>query len=178
MKIPLVPIVLVFLIASGAGGCDQRLSAPNFSLISADGEQIELLAETRQRPQLLLFWATWCPYCRALMPHLQSIQLEHGEYLNILAINFKEDGDPAAYLEKAGLDFVLLPDGDGVAELYGIEGTPGLILVDRNMQVRFDLRELPILETDKDGKKLPHGQRAKLLAPYWAAELRKAIRAL
>ncbi|MCP5091039.1 MAG: redoxin domain-containing protein, partial [Gammaproteobacteria bacterium] len=28
-----------------------------------------------QQPVILLFWATWCPYCKALMPHLQSIRL-------------------------------------------------------------------------------------------------------
>ncbi len=27
---------------------------------------------------IYLFWASWCPYCKALMPHLQSIQVEYG----------------------------------------------------------------------------------------------------
>src|SRR3546814_9228256 len=30
------------------------------------------------RPTVVLFWATWCPYCKALMPHLQSMLDEYG----------------------------------------------------------------------------------------------------
>src|SRR5664279_1500447 len=39
----------------------------------ADGKTIRFDPQHLQRPTLLLFWATWCPYCEALMPHLQNV---------------------------------------------------------------------------------------------------------
>ena len=109
------------------------------------------------------------------MPHLQSIRLEYGNDIGILAINIMEDGDPASYITEAAFDFTLLLNGDPVAKKYGITGTPGVVIVDTNQKIRFDLRKLPGLGSGVDGEKLSRKQVAKRLAPYWAAEIRKAL---
>jgi len=150
-------------------------AAPDFSLEDVDGRVVRLSDEISAAPQLVLFWATWCPYCRALMPHIQSVVMEYDGNLGVLAINIMEDADPNAYLEKAGFDFTLLPKGDKVAELFGVRGTPGLLLVDTDGKIRFDLNKVPELAVGDDGEKLSHRLKAQRLAPYWAAELRKAI---
>jgi hypothetical protein len=95
--------------------------------------------------------------------------------VKILAINFVEKGDPVEFLKELGYDFTLLPDGDEVAAIYGVYGTPGVILVDQDQQIRFDLRTLPQLKPPGDGSKTSHKKKAAYLAPYWAAELRKSI---
>ena len=124
---------------------------------------------------ILFFWATWCPYCKALMPHLQSIRLEYGDKVKILAINIRDKNDPVAFVEKAGYDFTVLPHGDEVAELYEIYGTPGIIIVDREQRMRFDLRALPQLDIPSNGEKMSNSKKAAYKAPYWAAEIRKAL---
>ena len=91
------------------------------------------------------------------------------------AVNIMEDGDPVAYLEEAGLDFTLLLDGDAVAEQYGIQGTPGVIIVDTKQQIRFDLRKLPGPDIGPGAENMSNRQKARRLAPYWAAEIRMAI---
>ncbi len=149
--------------------------APDWTLTSSEGKATRLSTEVRQQPVVLFFWATWCPYCKALMPHLQSIRLEHGDEVKILAINFVEKGDPVGFLKELGYDFTLLPDGDEVAAINGVYGTPGVILVDQDQQIRFDLRALPQLKPPGDGSKISHKKKAAYLAPYWAAELRKSI---
>lgn len=149
--------------------------APDWMLASAEGETTRLSVEVRQQPVVLFFWATWCPYCKALMPHLQSIRLEHGDEVKILAINFVEKGDPVGFMKDLGYDFTVLPDGDEVAAIYGVYGTPGVILVDQDQQIRFNLQKLPQLNPPNDGSKTSHKKRAAYLAPYWAAELRKSI---
>jgi thiol-disulfide isomerase/thioredoxin len=123
-----------------------------------------------------LFWATWCPYCKALMPHLQSLRLEHGDKIKILAINFIEaDGDPVGFVRNAGYDFVVLPDGDAVAEAYRVYGTPGVIIVDQGQNIRFDLRALPLPKAPGIDRPTSNKTRAAHLAPYWAAEIRKGV---
>lgn len=151
-----------------------RTVVPDWALKTADGETVRLSERARDQTTLLFFWATWCPYCKALMPHLQSIRLEYGNRLEILAINVREDGDPVDFLREAGYDFLLLVDGDAVADAYGIYGTPGLLVIDENLGVRFDLRAVPPITTPGDSA-LNNRQKAAYRAPYWAAELRKSL---
>jgi hypothetical protein len=70
---------------------------------------------------------------------------------------------------------VLLPDGDDVADTYGVTATPGLIVVGRDRVVHFDLRRLPPLANKTLAGPASNSRKAALLAPYWATEIRKVI---
>jgi len=110
------------------------------------------------------------------MPHLQSLQLELGDEVRILAINFSDkDGDPVAYMKDAGYDFTVLLEGDAVASAYEIYGTPGVLLVDRNREVRFDLRDVQLPEARRVEDTADHKRKAAHRAPLWAAEIRKSL---
>jgi len=78
-------------------------------------------------------------------------------------------------MKEQGYDFTLLPDGDDVASIYGVYGTPGVILVDQEQHIRFDLRHLPPPDLPESAGKSSHKKKAAYLAPYWAAALRKNI---
>jgi thiol-disulfide isomerase/thioredoxin len=160
---------------SDFAGADSVAVAPDFSLLASTGETVTLSAEVVEQPVILFFWASWCPYCKALMPHLQSIRLEYGDRVRVLAVNFRDDGEPVAYIENAGYDFTVLPNGDDVAKLYDVYSTPGVLIVDAGQRIRFDLRDLaqPDLPADKINAK--HSVRAAYRAPYWAAQVRKSL---
>lgn len=166
---------LTLLLALSIEACAEDNTAPDWTLRTPDGTSVELAEISKDQPQIILFWATWCPFCKALMPHLQSVRLEYGDAVGVLAVNIMEDGDPVAYLKESGFDFTLLLDGDEVADAYAITGTPGVIIVDTRQQIRFDLRSLPGLKVNPNGQPLSRQQAAKRLAPYWAAEIRKAL---
>ena len=170
----LLTLVLSCLVpASGIAAEPQ--TAPDWTLSTADGRTINLAEEAQKQTVVVLFWATWCPYCKALMPHLQSIRLEYGDDVKILAVNIFEDDDPVAFLSNAGYDFELLIDGDAVAKQYEIMGTPGVLVIDADRAIRFDLRTLPTISPPDNGKKPSHSRKAAYRAPYWAAEIRKGI---
>lgn len=168
-------VTALFLLLAVSTVADSADIAPDWTLMSSTGETVRLSDEVQQQTTVLFFWATWCPYCKALMPHLQSMRLEYGDKVKILAINFRDDNDPVAFIENAGYDFTVLPDGDEVAEAYSVWGTPGVIIVDTDQQIRFDLRALPRQEPPSDGEKISHKKKAAYRAPYWAAEMRKGI---
>jgi thiol-disulfide isomerase/thioredoxin len=104
---------------------------PAWVLPSASGQTFRY-PQDLSGPTVILFWATWCPYCKALMPHLQSILDEyrgrHG--ITVLAIVFRDDGDPLSVLHDRGYEFDLFTEGDAVAESWGVKGAPGLFLAD------------------------------------------------
>lgn len=104
-----------------------------------DGKIFRFSPDHLQRPAILLFWATWCPYCEALMPHLQNVADAAGkDKLDVYAIDIKDDdGDPAATLRARKLTFTLVRDGDNIAERYGVKGTPGLFLVGANGDIIY-----------------------------------------
>jgi len=109
------------LFLGGDIAADEARIALDWTLQSQSGETVTLSEVAAEQPVIVLFWATWCPYCKALMPHIQSIRLEYGDEIRVLAIHFRDDkGDPVAYIENAGYDFTLLPDGDEVAKLNGV----------------------------------------------------------
>ena len=177
MRNSIIVYVLIIVFSQYASAADS-LVAPDWTLVAADGQAINLNDESQKQTTVLLFWATWCPYCKALMPHLQSVVLEYGYKVKVLAINIMEDGDPVEFIENAGYDFTLLPNGDDVADTYGVTGTPGVFVVDHNRVIRFDLRNLPIFEPPSTGKPASNRRRAAYHAPYWAAVIRQSIDAV
>ena len=177
MRYILILSAILSLLPLPSSAADETI-APDWTLIDPDGQPIHLQDEVEAQATILLFWATWCPYCKALFPHLQSIRLEYGDRIKILAINFREDGDPVAFINDSGYDVTLLLNGDEVADLYDIYGTPGVILLDKDRVIRFDLRQLPRAEPPEISESKSHNRKAAYRAPYWAAEVRKSLDAI
>ena len=107
--------------------------APAFVLSDADDKMVSL-SDYRGKPLVLHFWATWCPYCKKLQPGLERLSQDYSaQGLVILGISFREDegADPSGVLEARGHSFKTLIDGDEVASLYGVKGTPTTFFIDR-----------------------------------------------
>lgn len=124
-------LFLAGLLAVCAASAQDVKHALPFTGQGATGEAVRFDPDHLQRPAVLLFWATWCPYCKALMPHIQAVDDAAGKQnVDVYAIDIKDDGDPVAELKARNMTFTLVRDGDAIAEQYGIRGTPGLLLVD------------------------------------------------
>ena len=94
----------------------------------ADGKTIRFDPAHRTKPAILLFWATWCPYCEALMPTLQTIYDEAGkDHLDVYAIDIKEDGDPVKTLQERKQTFTLILDGDADRGSVSRQGNAGAV---------------------------------------------------
>ncbi|MCH7852996.1 MAG: TlpA family protein disulfide reductase [Proteobacteria bacterium] len=107
--------------------------APAWIGVDYSGGEVDFPSVIDGKPTVVVFWATWCSYCKAFMPYLKGIQRDYGEQkINILVINAKERGagDPAAYVDKLGFPLIAVADGDEIADAYGIRFIPGLLIVD------------------------------------------------
>ncbi len=148
--------------------------APTFTLADDHGV-VHRFPSGEAGVDIYLFWATWCPYCKALMPHLQSMLDEYGGQVRVYAFDIRDDdGEPRTVLDEQGYDFVLLPKADAAAEIYGVLATPGIYLIDQSGRIRFNLYDL-ITGDDTAFEKLSHTRKAARRAPWWAAEIRRAV---
>lgn len=153
---------------------DQK--APEFTVTSAAGDEITFPRE-QTGVDIYLFWATWCPFCKAFMPHLQSIEEEYGDQVTVFAFQIRDDEDGAVFLERYGFDFELVPDADDLMPLFEVKSTPGLFLVDRYGIVRLNLYALTGLDIPA-AENMKRSQIAARAGPWWAAKIRQALDAI
>jgi len=85
-----------------------------------------------------------------------------------------------AFMQARGYEFNLLVDGGDVAADYAIHATPGLLIFDRNNQLVLNLYD--VMTDSNEEMTLPTNlsarQKAARKAPYWAAEIRRALDAI
>ena len=117
-------------VSSAASAVEQGDRAPAWHAADFAGRPVDFPAVGEGKPVVVVFWATWCPYCRAFMPYLKGIQADYAaQGVKIVAINAKEDGrgDPKAYVQGLGFAPIAVANGDAIAQSYGIQYIPGLL---------------------------------------------------
>ncbi|PIX60801.1 MAG: hypothetical protein COZ47_05295, partial [Lysobacterales bacterium CG_4_10_14_3_um_filter_64_11] len=160
-----VALVAMPLWSAHAGGMEGK-PAPAVTLLDADGNTRTLSELAAGRPTVVLFWASWCPYCKALMPHLQSMLDEYGsERIEVVAIDIWEDNDDdwKPVIQDNGYDFRILRKGDALTPQWQVRGTPGLFVLAADGTVVFDrnAHQFTPLRRNVDGITAAQGNSAK-----------------
>lgn len=173
-------VILLFSVSVATAKNDQtevNSLSPTWSLADSQGNNHQFPQQAIENNQVtvLFFWATWCPYCKQLMPHIQSALYQYQGILNlkVYALNINEDADPQAYLNNQGYTFNLFPEAEKVAKQYQINGTPGVLVFNQKGEQVFDLRSVQTQHLVQ--KQASNGAKSIRLAPYWAAEIRQAL---
>jgi len=148
-----------------AAAVEQGEVAPPWRATDVAGRVVDFPAVTGGKPAVVVFWATWCGYCKAFMPYLKGIQADYAAHgVEIVAINAKEDGsgDPRAYLRGLGFAPIAIADGNEIAAAYGVQYIPGLFIVDGKGTVAYR----------RPWTDLPAG---KTVAELWDDQVRAAL---
>lgn len=111
-------------------------AAPNFTLTTLDGKEVTL-SDYKGKKVVLNFWATWCPPCKAEMPHMQNYYEDKAEQENveILAVNLTSSDSGLdkvqAFQEDYALSFPIPLDEEGiVGETYQAITIPTTYMID------------------------------------------------
>ncbi|MFJ8514635.1 redoxin domain-containing protein [Lysinibacillus xylanilyticus] len=117
---------------------------PDFTLTSLDGKDVTL-SELRGKKVVLNFWATWCPPCKAEMPHMQNYYEQYAKKDNveIIAVNLtqaeRDVTDDAkvdsvmTFRDSFNLTFpILLDPKNSAGEDYQILTIPTTYFIDSN----------------------------------------------
>ncbi|GAA0329775.1 redoxin domain-containing protein [Bacillus carboniphilus] len=91
--------------------------APDFKLPTIEGEAMRL-SDYRGKKVILNFWATWCPPCKAEMPHMQNFYEKNKDKgVEIVAVNLtnldKGEERIKQFIEDYGLTFTVPLDVEG-----------------------------------------------------------------
>ena len=89
-------------------GIEKGQTPPDFTITTADGKQLRLSQFNQEnKPVLLYFWATWCPFCRQDFSVLKNVYPKYSDKVKILAIDLdtsEYDEMIQSYKNKMGLD--------------------------------------------------------------------------
>ena len=163
----IVVIAMAMVWSMPAGAVDKGGIAPSWQATNFHGESVSFPKFVDGKPTIIIFWASWCSYCKAFMPYLKAIQKKYGaDSIEIIAVNTREeeggDSDPDAYIENTGIALTAIRHGDDIAAAYGVKGMPGLMVVNGDGIVSYR----------RAMTKLPAG---KTVAEMWDAQVRAAL---
>lgn len=99
-----------------AGGAIPHIRASEFDALMSQG-----------KPALVQFDATWCPYCKALQPHLQKLAEKRRSELDVFRLDVDEEPDLAAEYDVRGLPtLIIFRDGKVIGRFDGSAGADEL----------------------------------------------------
>jgi peroxiredoxin len=126
------PAMVFFGVLFGVNGL-QADPAPAWNLPDINGKSVSL-SDFKGKVVVLDFWATWCPPCRAEIPHFIDLQKQYGDQgLAVIGISLDAGGAGvvAAFAKKNNLNYtVVMGDSDVVAQYGHIQGIPTTFIID------------------------------------------------
>jgi len=146
----IVAIILIVVPAlpASAYALDVGDPAPPFEGQTTAGEKIVSDAMKGKNALFLIFWATWCPVCKTEIPRLKEIHATYApKGMPLIAINTGVNDSPKKvqkYLESHEISYpVIFDEGNRITKLYGVQGTPTVIIVDKGGIVRYRSAAIP-----------------------------------
>ena len=128
--------------------------APSFTLLDINGDE-KSLSDFKGKVVILDFWATWCPPCRAEIPHFVELYDEHKDKgLEVIGISVDWNAERVVgpFAEENGINYTLLLGSDDVSNAYGgIVSIPTTFLIDRDGGIRkkyIGYRDKDVFEND------------------------------
>jgi thiol-disulfide isomerase/thioredoxin len=110
--------------------------APALAGTGIDGKPLSLAETLRAadgKPVLVVFWATWCPVCKAEDGNIQSISRD----TPVISVAMQSE-NVAKHMQERGLNFAAIDDRDAtLASAWNVRGVPSHFILDGAGNVRF-----------------------------------------
>ncbi len=115
--------------------------APNFNF-DINGQQVSFASYTKGKVVLLTFWATWCPYCLAELPHVQNeiwdLYKNNKDFVLLAFARNQTQSIVDSFKMAKGYTLPLLPDTNKtIYNLYAQQYIPRNYIIDRTGHIVF-----------------------------------------
>lgn len=122
-------------------GIEIGAKAPPAAVETLDGKQVDLSQYVGKGPVLIEFWATWCPNCRELEPHLKAVHAKYGNQIKFIGVSVSVNQSPdrvKAYVAKHGIPGDQLFDRNGKATgAFDVPATSYVVVLDKSGKVVY-----------------------------------------
>lgn len=111
----------------------QQQQTPNFELIDLEGNTINL-KDTLGKIRIVDFWATWCPPCRAEIPHFNALVAKYPD-LVILGVALDQEGPEVvkSFAKEFDIQYPILMGTTQAIKAFGkIESIPTTFVIDQD----------------------------------------------
>jgi peroxiredoxin len=115
-------------------------AAPAIALKTLDGKDVTL-ADLKGKVVLVDTWATWCPPCKASLPHIQAVATDKAlaeKGLVVWAVNDKETKEVVdKFMKDNKYTFAVPMDTKGdMLKAYNVSGIPTTFIIGRDGTVK------------------------------------------
>ena len=115
--------------------------AEDFSIPVLDGQPFNLSKFAGKKAVGLVFWATWCPNCKAEIPAIKELHALYADEIEVLAVNLAIDDtleQVIAYRNAWELGYPIAFDEDGhIGQQFKVVGTPTMLIIDIDGVIRY-----------------------------------------
>lgn len=139
-KIMLWAVVISAVLSFSAIAAEKIVpNAADFTLKDLKGNNVTL-SSFKGKKVLLIFGATWCPYCVAEVPELSAFYDKHQDKdVKLISVDIQESiAKVTAFVGKHKIKYTVVLDADGkVAGKYEVYGIPTIMLIDENGIIKY-----------------------------------------
>ncbi|MGD9603583.1 MAG: thioredoxin [Gammaproteobacteria bacterium] len=115
---------------------------PHLYAVTTDDFEARVIAESRERPVLVDFWAAWCGPCRSIAPLLEQLVVQFAGRLAVAKVDTDAEQALAARFGIRSLPtLVLFKHGEPVEQIVGAQPLGAFVaLVERHLDRDSDRR--------------------------------------
>lgn len=134
-------VLAIALSMPAVQAAEMEQTVPLFEAKTLSGQDFNLSDYLGKQPVYLKFWATWCSFCKAEMPHLNAIEDQYGDQIKVISINVGFNDSVAKIQQlfrQEGYDIPTIFDANGeITQKYQVVGTPHHILIDKHGKMAY-----------------------------------------
>lgn len=138
-----IPVFSVF----SQGLKPEAIIAPDFQSYSISDKHITLSMLLEEKPVMLYFWATWCPYCLKETPKLVDFHNIYADKIAVIGINVGVNDSIAKindYVQKYQISFpIIFDEKNDISPAYGVNGTPVFVIISQAQEILYRGHRFP-----------------------------------
>jgi len=111
---------------------------------------LEKAPDLAGKPLILEFWATWCPPCRASIPHLNEIYSKYQDRgLQIVGVTNEDKPTVKAFLKQTPIKYHIAFDKGGeLGKFFKVRGIPHAFLVNAEGKIVWQGHPMTLREAE------------------------------
>lgn len=125
----------------------ETIIAPEFQSYSISNKRITLSTLLKEKPVMLYFWATWCPYCLKETPKLVDFHNNYADKITIIGINVGVNDSKVkinGYVQKYQISFpIIFDEKNNISTAYAVNGTPVFVIISQTQEILYRGHRFP-----------------------------------